>query len=122
MRSSLDCAKLALGQRIASPFVLAGCSVGFSGGYSGWAPNNNSIILKLMKETCPSVFGQEAKIVATHGGLECGILGAKYPNWDMVSCGPTIMYPHSPDEKLLIPSVERTWNWIKATLEAVPEK
>ncbi|MCQ2115105.1 MAG: aminoacyl-histidine dipeptidase [Bacteroidales bacterium] len=122
MRSSLDCAKMALSRRIESAFVLAGCKVKFSGGYSGWAPNNNSIILKVMKETYEKLNGKPAKIVATHGGLECGILGAKYPNWDMVSCGPTIMYPHSPDEKLFIPSVERTWDYIKATLEAIPEK
>ena len=122
LRSSLDCAKEALARRIESAFVLAGCKVRFTGGYSGWAPDNNSIILKVMKETYRKIYGKDAKIVATHGGLECGILGSKYPHWDMVSFGPTIMYPHSPDEKLFIPSVERSWEYLKEVLKAVPEK
>lgn len=122
MRSSLDCAKMALSRRIESAFALAGCKVKFEGGYSGWSPNMDSIILKVMRETYLKLYGKEAEIVATHGGLECGILGSKYPNWDMVSCGPTIMYPHSPDEKLFIPSVERTWNFLKAVLEDIPTK
>ena len=62
------------------------------------------------------------KILATHGGLECALLGAKYPHWEMVSIGPTVMFPHSPDEKAHIPSVERTWEFLKAVLEAIPEK
>jgi len=122
LRSSMDFAKLALSRRIESAFVLAGCRVTFTGGYSGWAPNNASIILKAMKETYEKMNGKPAKIVATHGGLECGILGSKYPHWDMVSFGPTIMYPHSPDEKLFIPSVERSWNYLKEVLKAIPEK
>lgn len=122
LRSSYDPAKMALARRIESAFRLAGCAVKFTGGYSGWAPNNNSIILKVMKEVYRKTTGKDAKIVATHGGLECGILGAKYPAWDMVSCGPTIMYPHSPDEKLFIPSVERTWAFLKEVLLEIPAK
>ncbi|MBQ0043616.1 MAG: aminoacyl-histidine dipeptidase [Bacteroidales bacterium] len=122
LRSSLDSAKEALSRRIESAFVLAGCKVTFTGGYSGWAPNNNSIILKVMKKTYEAMYGKPAQIVATHGGLECGILGSKYPNWDMVSFGPTIMYPHSPDEKLFIPSVERSWEYLKTVLLSIPEK
>ena len=122
LRSSIDNAKLALARRIESAFKLAGCSVKFTGGYSGWAPNNASKILKVMKEVYKEKYGKDAEIVATHGGLECGILGAKYPHWDMVSFGPTIMYPHSPDEKLFIPSVARSWDYIKSVLAAIPEK
>ena len=122
LRSSLDCAKEALARRIESAFVLAGCDVKFTGGYSGWAPNNNSVILKVMKETYKKITGEDAEIVATHGGLECGILGSKYPHWDMVSFGPTIMYPHSPDEKLFIPSVERSWHYLKEVLKDIPER
>jgi len=122
LRSSIDCAKEALSRRIESAFVLAGCKVTFTGGYSGWAPNEASIILKVMKETYKKMYGKDAEIVATHGGLECGILGSKYPNWDMVSFGPTIMYPHSPDEKLFIPSVERSWTYLKEVLRSVPAK
>lgn len=122
LRSSLNCAKDALSRRIESLFALAGCRVSFTGGYSGWAPDNSSVILKVMKEAYEKMYGQPARIVATHGGLECGLLGSKYPDWDMVSFGPTIMYPHSPDEKLFIPSVERSWNYLKAVLEAIPVK
>jgi len=122
LRSSLDCAKEALSRRIESAFVLAGCKVTFTGGYSGWAPNEASVILKTMKETHERITGKPAKIVATHGGLECGILGSKYPHWDMVSFGPTIMYPHSPDEKLNIDSVGRSWDYLKEVLKSVPEK
>lgn len=122
LRSSLDCAKEALSRRIESAFVLAGCKVSFTGGYSGWAPNNASVILKVMRETYARIYGKEPVITATHGGLECGILGSKYPHWDMVSFGPTIMYPHSPDEKLFIPSVERSWNYLKEVLKSIPEK
>jgi len=122
LRSSLDCAKMAYADRIEAAFALAGCKVKFSGGYSGWAPDSNSIILKVMKEVYKEKFGKEPAITATHGGLECGILGAKYPNWDMVSCGPTLLSPHSPDERLFIPSVPKTWELLKAVLAAVPEK
>jgi dipeptidase D len=59
---------------------------------------------------------------AMHGGLECAIMGAKYPNWEMVSIGPTIRYPHSPDEKLEIASVARTWEYLKAVLENAPKR
>lgn len=122
LRSSLDCAKQALAQRIESAFALAGCKVRFTGGYSGWAPNNASIILKVMKETYEKMEGKEPNIVATHGGLECGILGSKYPHWDMVSFGPTILHPHSPDEGLFIPSVGRSWLYLKEVLKAIPER
>lgn len=122
LRSSYDPAKLALARRIESAFLLAGCSVKFTGGYSGWAPNNASVILRVMKEVYKEKYGEDAKIVATHGGLECGILGSKYPHWDMVSFGPTIMYPHSPDEQLFIPAVGRSWDYLKAVLLAVPAK
>ena len=67
-------------------------------------------------------YGQPMKIMATHGGLECAIMGAKYPNWEMVSIGPTIKYPHSPDEKVNIASVARTWEYLKAVLANIPVK
>ena len=61
-------------------------------------------------------------IDAPHGGLECAIMGAKYPAWEMVSIGPTIKYPHSPDEKVHIASVGRTWEYLKAVLANIPVK
>ena len=121
-RSSIDSAKMALADRIAAVFALAGISCEFSGGYSGWTPNADSAILEIMKTVYARLNpGKSAKVVATHGGLECGLLGAKHPGMDMVSCGPTIMYPHSPDEKLFIPSVATTWEFLKAVLAEIPQ-
>jgi dipeptidase D len=104
-------------------FELAGADkIEFKGGYSGWTPKLDTPMNKVMMEQFKKVYGHDMKIMATHGGLECAIMGAKYPNWEMVSIGPTIKYPHSPDERVNIPSVERTWEYLKAVLEAVPAK
>ena len=122
MRSAVDSAKAALADRVRCIFEAAGATVAFKGGYSGWTPKLDTPMTKVMMEQFKKVYGRDMKIMATHGGLECAIMGAKYPNWEMVSVGPTIRYPHSPDERLDIPSVARTWDYLKAVLEAVPEK
>ncbi len=123
MRSAVDTAKADLAERIRCIFELAGAdSITFSGGYSGWTPKLDTPMNKVMMEQFEKVYGRPMKIMATHGGLECAIMGAKYPNWEMVSIGPTIRYPHSPDERVNIPSVARTWEYLKAVLENVPVK
>ena len=122
MRSAVDSAKADLAERVRCIFELAGAEITFAGGYCGWTPKLDTPMNKVMMEQFAKVYGREMKIMATHGGLECAIMGAKYPHWEMVSVGPTIKYPHSPDERVNIPSVERTWNYLKAVLEAVPEK
>jgi len=122
MRSSVDSAKEALARKFESVFSLAGADSTFTGGYSGWAPNPDSAILATMKKVYRSLYGKEPAVMAIHAGLECGILGGIYPEWDMVSCGPTLMSPHSPDERANIPSVEKCWNFLKAVLEAIPQK
>ncbi|MBR1575232.1 MAG: aminoacyl-histidine dipeptidase [Bacteroidales bacterium] len=123
MRSAVDSAKEDLAIRVGCIFELAGAdSIEFKGGYSGWTPKLDTPMNKVMMAQFKKVYGHDMKIMATHGGLECAIMGAKYPHWEMVSVGPTIKYPHSPDERVNIPSVERTWNYLKAVLEAVPEK
>ena len=122
LRSSVDTAKEFLAQKFAAAFELAGCKVVFSGAYSGWAPNSASPILHTMKKVYSGLFGTEPKVMAIHAGLECGILGGKYPDWDMVSMGPTLMSPHSPDERAFIPSVQKVWDFLKAVLENIPEK
>ena len=122
MRSAVDSAKADLAERVRCVFELAGATVTFAGGYCGWTPKLDTPMNKVMMEQFAKVYGREMKIMATHGGLECAIMGAKYPHWEMVSVGPTIKYPHSPDERVNIPSVERTWEYLKAVLEAVPEK
>ena len=122
LRSSVDTSKDAMAEEVRSVFELAGFSVELSGGYSGWAPNSSSPILHTMRKVYEDLYGKQPAIMAIHAGLECGILGGTYPNWDMVSCGPTIMSPHSPDERTNIASVERWWNFLVATLERIPEK
>ena len=123
MRSAVDSAKEALATRVRCIFELAGAdSVTFQGGYSGWTPKLGTEINKVCMDQYQKVYGQPMKIMATHGGLECAIMGAKYPNWEMVSIGPTIKYPHSPDEKVNIAAVARTWEYLKAILANIPVK
>lgn len=122
LRSSVETAKMALAEQIGCVFHLADADVVFDEGYPGWKPNMKSKILDVMRRTSVSVFGKEAEIKAVHAGLECGILGSKYPNWDMVACGPHLVHPHSPDEAVNIASVERFYRWIIETLKNIPEK
>ena len=122
MRSSVDTAKEALAQKFEAIFSLAGIDTSFAGGYSGWAPNPDSAILATMKKVYNEMYGVEPAVMAIHAGLECGILSGAYPHWDMVSCGPTLMSPHSPDERANIPSVAKCWDFLKAVLENIPVK
>lgn len=119
MRSSVDSAKIALSQKFTSVFELAGIECSFSGGYSGWAPNPESKILATMKEVYSGMYGKEPEVMAIHAGLECGILGGIYPEWDMISMGPTLMSPHSPDERCHIPSVGKTYDFLKEVLATI---
>ncbi|MCK9255136.1 MAG: aminoacyl-histidine dipeptidase [Bacteroidales bacterium] len=122
VRSSVDSAKDGVMHKIGVLFDLIGAEVAFEGAYPGWKPNMDSPILKTMIKTYENLYNKTPEIKAIHAGLECGILGAVYPNWDMISFGPTIRYPHSPDEKILIPSVEKFWEYIVATLKNAPIK
>lgn len=122
LRGSLDSAKIDLGESIRAAFELAGAKVTMTGGYSGWQPNMNSPILKTMKSIYKKLYGVEADVKAIHAGLECGILGATYPHWDMISCGPTLKSPHSPDERVYVASVPKWWDFIVKVLEDAPKK
>lgn len=122
LRSSVDSKKEELASMMESVFALAGAKVEFSGGYSGWNPNLKSPILKTMSDVYQSKFGKSAEIKVIHAGLECGILGAIETRLDMVSFGPTIRHPHSPDEKVNIPSVLKFWEFLVATLAEIPIK
>lgn len=122
MRSSVDSAKEDLAAMISSVFELAGAKVELTGSYPGWKPNINSPILKTMKDVYKKKFGKVPEVKVIHAGLECGILGANYPNWDMISFGPTIRFPHSPDEKVNIASVQKFWDYLLETLKSVPNK
>lgn len=122
LRSSVDSAKLDLERQITSVFKLAGFEVWMDGQYPGWKPNLNSPILTTMQNVYQKLYGKVPTIKAIHAGLECGLLGGVYPNWDMISFGPTIRYPHSPDEKVKIDTVEKFWNFLVETLKNVPVK
>ena len=122
MRSSVDSARAELGSRMDSVFTLAGAEVTLKCGYPGWKPNMESPILKTMQQVYKSKFGRIPEIKAIHAGLECGILGGTYPHWDMISFGPTIRFPHSPDEKVNIESVGKFWDFLVETLKSIPVK
>ena len=122
IRSSVDSAKLEVESTIESIFRLAGAEVRFHGQYPGWKPNMDSDILKTMQSVYQKKFGKIPDIKAIHAGLECGILGSVYPDWDMISFGPTIRFPHSPDEKVNISTVQKFWEFLLATLEQIPVK
>ncbi|MBQ0124176.1 MAG: aminoacyl-histidine dipeptidase [Bacteroidales bacterium] len=122
LRGATDSLKMDLAESVRAAFELAGAKVMFDGGYSGWAPNLESPILKTMKAQYKKLFGKEPAVMAIHAGLECGIFGGIYPNWDMISCGPTLKSPHSPDERAYIPSVEKWWKFVVAALEDAPRK
>jgi len=122
MRSSVDTARTELGSRMDSVFSLAGAKVTLTGGYPGWKPNMESPILKTMQQVYQAKFGRIPEIKAIHAGLECGILGGTYPNWDMISFGPTIRSPHSPDERVNIESVAKFWDFLVETLKNIPTK
>ncbi len=122
IRGSLESLKEALASSLESVFLLAGAKVEFNGSYPGWQPNLNSPILKTMKSVYLNLYGNEPKINVIHAGLECGIIGAAYPQMDMISFGPTLRFPHSPDEKVNIPSVAKYWDYLVAVLENIPVK
>lgn len=122
MRSSVDSRKEELASMIESNFALAGAKVVMTGGYPGWKPNLDSPILKTMTSVYESKYGKTPKIMIIHAGLECGILGTHYPDMDMISFGPTIRYPHSPDEKVNIETVGLFWDYLLETLNNIPAK
>ncbi|MBP3355705.1 MAG: aminoacyl-histidine dipeptidase [Rikenellaceae bacterium] len=122
MRSSVRSEKEYMGVMIRSVFELAGAKVELTGSYDGWNPDMDSPILKAMTESYESLYGRRPAVMAIHAGLECGIIGGKYPGLDMISFGPTICYPHSPDEKVNIASVAKFWDFLCHTLKNAPKR
>lgn len=122
IRSSVDTAKDDVASSIESIMRLAGAEVEMSGDYPGWKPNPQSEILHIVTTTYENLFGQQPTIRAVHAGLECGIMAGTYPNWDMVSFGPTIEHPHSPSERVNIASVEKFYALLKNILKNIPKK
>ena len=122
LRSSVNSEKHALGAAIKGVFELAGATVELTGDYDGWKPNMESPILHTMLASYESLYGVKPAVMAIHAGLECGIIGGKYEGLDMISFGPTICFPHSPDEKVEIASVEKFYSFLLHTLANAPLK
>lgn len=121
-RSSCDTMKDFLADSLTACFNMAGMKVTLSGGYSGWQPNVDSPILHAMTKSYEEQFGVAPKVKVIHAGLECGIIGANCSGLDMISFGPTLRSPHSPDERVLIPTVKKFYDFLVATLEQTPVK
>lgn len=121
-RSSILSSRIDISEAVASTFLLGGATVTTGDGYPGWKPNPASPILKLASESYERLFGKLPKVKAIHAGLECGLFLEKYPALDMVSFGPTLRGVHSPDERMLIPTVEMYWNHLLDLLKHIPQK
>ncbi|MDA3870986.1 MAG: aminoacyl-histidine dipeptidase [Candidatus Marinimicrobia bacterium] len=117
-RSSKMSVRDYLTKEIEAVAKLSGAEYKSSGGYSSWRPNTDSKLLEKCKNVYKQKFGKEAEIEVVHGGLECGVIGAKYEGMDMISIGPTIENPHSPQEKLHIPSIIKFWDFVCELLKS----
>lgn len=122
VRSSAESMKEYLATSLESCFSMAGMKVEMSGSYSGWNPDVESPILKAMVKSYEKQFGVEPAVKVVHAGLECGIIGSIIPGLDMISFGPTLRSPHSPDERVYIPSVNKFYEFLVATLANTPKK
>jgi len=119
-RSSVESRKQSITDMVTSVFNLAGGRAQTSEGYPGWAPNPNSEIVDLTANLYNKLFNQQPEVLAIHAGLECGLIGDKYPGMDMISYGPTIKGAHSPDERLEIESVQKFWDLTIEILKNIP--
>ena len=119
-RSAVDSERDDLAQMVQSVFELAGTDAVPHGAYSGWPPNPDSPIVKLMQSEYQTLFGEEAAVEAIHAGLETSVIGAKYPEMDMISVGPTLQSVHSPDERMEVSTVEHTVSTAGGYLADIP--
>lgn len=121
-RSSIESYKEMAANQVASTFLLAGAEVSHGDGYPGWAPNPDSVILKVAQETYERLFHKQPEIMAIHAGLECGLFLEKYPTLDMISFGPTLRDVHSPNERIEIKTVGMWWSHLLELLKNIPVK
>lgn len=121
-RSSTASSKQDIANMVRTVFEMGGAVVTFGDGYPGWKPNTHSEILEIATASYKCLFGVDAQVKAIHAGLECGLFLDKYPSLDMISFGPTLQGVHSPDERMLIPTVEKFWLHLTDILKHIPEK
>ena len=118
-RSAIESSRNAAAAMVATVCRLAGFEIEHSGDYPGWKPDPHSQVVEKLQQVHEKLFGQPAKLIAMHAGLECGVIGEKYPGMQMASFGPTIVGPHSPNERVQISTVQSFWNYLKAVLEHI---
>jgi dipeptidase D len=118
-RSSINSSLQDLRDRIHAIADLSDANVSEDEPYPGWKPDLDSKILKLSKKIFKDMYGKEPKVEAIHAGLECGIIGEKFPGMDMISIGPTLKYPHSPEEQLHVSTVDKTYKYVIEILKEV---
>ena len=121
-RSSVESALDAAKTRVEACMLMAGCKVKHTDGYPGWSPNTDSEILSVVVASYERLFGKKPVVRAIHAGLECGLIGQKYPKMDMISYGPTLRGVHSPDERLELKTVEMFWQHTLDILKYIPKK
>lgn len=121
-RSSISSARINMSAIVRAAFELGGAQAVTNEGYPGWKMNPNSEILRIARESYVRLFGREPKVLAIHAGLECGLFSEKYPHLDMISVGPTLRGVHSPDERLLIPTVQMVWDHLIDILKNIPHR
>ncbi len=122
IRSSRDSMRQSCADSLESAFAMAGMKVELNGEYPAWQPNSKSEIVELMRGIYRELFNAENRVQVIHAGLECGIIGTLRPNMDLVSFGPTLRSPHTPNERCYIPSVAKYWTFVKTILERIPKK
>lgn len=116
-RSSVDSSRFAAGRAVETAFRLTGFEVEIAGGYPGWKPEPESELVQKARKAHEELLGRQAQLIAMHAGLECGVIGEKYPGMQMISFGPEIVSPHSPGERVEIPSVASFWTFLTGLLE-----
>ena len=119
IRSQLEDEKQEYADKLIAHFQAYGAQCRKDGNYPGWKPNTDSAIYKVMATQYKTLFAKEPATMIIHAGLECGLFSDNYPDWDMISFGPTIKHPHSPDEKVEIATVDKYWQLLVATLKAI---
>jgi dipeptidase D len=118
-RSSIDSSRMAVAESIEALAGLAGMGCSHSGGYPGWKPDPSTFLVKTMMGIYQRLYGRPMEVKALHAGLECGIIGERYPGMEMVSIGPDMRDVHTPEEKVSISSVARFWDYLKAVVEGI---
>ena len=122
IRSLIDSGREQVQSMLNSLAQLSGAEVKFSGAYPGWKPNPDSPVMAIVNQTYKDIYHKDPVIMVIHAGLECGLFKKPYPDMDMVSIGPTIRFPHGPDEMVNIKTVGQYWELLLAVLERIPAR